>query len=135
MNTNKKSELADLLRQLADFIEARADEELIPLFQQAQRLVVRKATVRPAKISKPKIEEVHPAKIAEQLSMMSKREEGEALLLASISNRKGLESLARYLQLPVQRDDSVERLRIKIIESSIGARLRSDAIQGKGLSN
>ena len=50
-------------------------------------------------------------------------------------NRDALESMARYLNLPVQRDDTVERLRAKIVENLIGARLRSDAIQGHaGLS-
>ena len=132
MNTNKKSELASLLRQLADFIERRSDEELAPLFQQAQRLVTKRAPRKFAKDVKPGMEEARPDDLAAQLSIMRTREAGEMLLREKIPNREGLERLARFLQLPVQRDDTVNRLRTKIVENSIGSRLRSEAIQGIG---
>jgi len=68
--------------------------------------------------------------IAAKLQTLRPREAGERLLQDEAPNRPALEALARFLQLPVQRDDTIERLRAKIIENTIGSRLRSEAIQG-----
>ncbi len=68
--------------------------------------------------------------IATKLQTLPTREAGEGLLKDEAQNRRSLEALARFLQLPVQRDDTVERLRAKIVENTIGSRLRSEAIQG-----
>jgi len=68
--------------------------------------------------------------IAARLQTLRTREAGEVLLKDEALNRRSLEALARFLQLPVQRDDTIERLRAKIIENTIGSRLRSEAIQG-----
>jgi hypothetical protein len=129
---NKRSELANILRQLADYIDRRSDDELAPLFNQAAGLM---QAARPQKKykanSKTKVSAQEVAEIARQLRMLPSRELGEALLQDKITNRNALETLARFLQLPVQRDDTVDRLRAKIVENTIGSRLRSDAIQGK----
>jgi hypothetical protein len=68
--------------------------------------------------------------IAEKLHVLRSREDGERLLQDETPNRPALEALARFFQLPVQKDDTIERLRAKIIENTIGSRLRSEAIQG-----
>lgn len=129
--SNRRSELSNILRRLADYIDRHPDEELAPIFEQAARLM---PATGPAKKAIPKrVEQITREvvmEIAAKLQQTMTREEGETLLLARIPNRKGLEALARYLNLPVQRDDSVDRLRTKIIENTIGSRLRSSAIQG-----
>jgi lipopolysaccharide biosynthesis regulator YciM len=132
MAMNKRSELANILRQLADYIDRQSDDELAPLFQQASRLMhgatIRKKTEGGNKLAMG-TESLH--QIAQQLQELDTRNSGEVLLKEKIANRETLESLARFLQLPVQRDDTIERLRAKIVENTIGSRLRSDAIQGK----
>ncbi len=130
MDKNKRNELASLLRRLADYIERRSDDELVPLFEQASRLLPntsnRKKFQTPAKAAKAS---GYTYEIANQLRELPSRERGEALLIDKGLNRDALEALARHLQLPVQRDDTIEKLRAKIIENVIGSRLRSDAIQ------
>jgi hypothetical protein len=56
----------------------------------------------------------------------------QAFLKDNTFTLDGLEKLARLMQLPIQREDTAERLRLKIVESAIGSRLRSDAIEGEG---
>ena len=131
MTMNKRSELAKILRRLADFVDGRSDEELAPLFQQAASLM-QGATIRRKQQNSSKGQKAHESlsEIAAQLRGLHSREDGDALLRKLITNRSALESLARLMQLPVQRDDTVERLREKIVENAIGSRLRSDAIQG-----
>jgi len=129
--TNKRTELANILRGLADYVDRHPDEELAPIFEQAAALM-QTAGSQKRNHAKPLIK-LRPEDIRElatKLQQLSSREAGESLLQHEISNRQGLEALARFLQLPVQRDDSVERLRAKIVENTIGSRLRSSAIQG-----
>ncbi len=128
----KRSELSDLLRKLADYVDNRSDAELAPLFELAQRLKP-DAPVRRQELffGKRKKDIGFYKTIIKRLSELQSREEGETLLIYSVPRREELEALARTLQLPVQRDDTVERLRAKIVENVIGSRLRSRAIQGR----
>lgn len=59
------------------------------------------------------------------------REEGIAHLDDLGLSRAGLEKLARALDLPVGRSDRVDRLKERIVEATIGYRLRSGAIKGE----
>lgn len=125
---SKRSELANILRRLADYVDNHPDEDLAPLFKQAATL--RQSTER-VKKSPPQKQLPDLQAIASELQTLQTRDSGDALLRERVPNRSGLEAIARFLQLPVQRDDSVDRLRAKIVENTIGSRLRSDAIQGK----
>jgi hypothetical protein len=64
------------------------------------------------------------------LRQLESREEGSRLLGRAQLTKKELEELARLMDLPVSREDDAEKLRQKIIEESIGARLNSQAIRG-----
>jgi hypothetical protein len=136
MSKIKRNELSNLLRRLADYVDHRSDAELLPLIQQAASLKPER-TNRKKYQSSPKTskETGYFSQIGSQLQELESREAGEALLLEKDLKRDDLETLARILQLPVQRDDSMERLRAKIVENVIGSRLRSDAIQGGGRSS
>jgi len=124
---HKRSELSNLLRRLADYVDSRPDEELVPLFELAQRLKP-EPPIRRRSLSFKKFDNDIDT-IVRRLSEQRSREQGEALLRRAVPNREALETLARTLQLPVQRDDDLQRLRAKIVESVIGFRLRSQAIQ------
>lgn len=69
--------------------------------------------------------------VVASLQELNSREEGRDFIAEHLLNRKGLEALARLLSVPVMKSDNVERIKEKIIEASIGARLNSNAIQGK----
>jgi hypothetical protein len=124
----KRSELANILRRLADYVDNHPDEHLAPIFKQAATLM--QSSQRPKKPPE-KAKSTDLRAIANELQALRSREAGEAMLRDRVANRYGLEAIARFLQLPVQRDDSIDRLRAKIVENTIGSRLRSDAIQGK----
>lgn len=71
------------------------------------------------------------AALKERLGGIQSREEALKVLDEACPTGKQLEQLARSLDLPIQREDTVERLRDKIVEATIGFKLRSDAIQGR----
>ncbi len=125
----KRSELANILRRLADYVDNHPDEDLAPIFKQAATLM--QSPERQKKSPHPRLSSPNVQAIVAQLQTLQSRDAGDTLLREKSSNRNGLEAIARFLQLPVQRDDTVDRLRAKIVENTIGSRLRSDAIQGK----
>lgn len=129
---SKRSELANILRGLADYVDRRSDEDLAPILRRAGALMQRAEPARRDRGRsrlRAKLPDVRA--IATELQTLPTRESGDALLRDKAPNRTGLGVIARYLQLPVQGDDTVKRLRAKIVENTIGSRLRSDAIQGK----
>jgi hypothetical protein len=65
-----------------------------------------------------------------RLRRLESREEGSRLLTNAQLTRDELEELARLMDLPVLREDDAQRLKDKIVEASIGARLNSQAIRG-----
>jgi hypothetical protein len=73
-----------------------------------------------------KIEEV-----AETLQKLDTREEGLRILTDFCSAKKDLQSLAIHIDIPNSKKDSIQTLRERIIEATIGYRLRSKAIQGE----
>jgi hypothetical protein len=131
---NKKKVLARLLRSLAQCIESSSAEEIDDLLAGQRRLEIESAGPGRTQMQKPK-NLVSSARdwtaIADQLKGLPSREEGQSLIQGLSLKRKELESLARAMNLPVSKDDSIERLRQKIIESSIGSRLASQAIRGE----
>jgi hypothetical protein len=78
---------------------------------------------------KLKIEEV-----AKKLQKSNTREEGFRVLDDFCPTKKDLQSLAIYIDIPNSRKYSIPTLRDKIIEATIGYRLRSRAIQGEPIT-
>jgi hypothetical protein len=59
------------------------------------------------------------------------REDGLQVLEDALSTKKLTEEFARFLDISVLKQDKLASIREKIVEATIGARLRSQAIQGK----
>lgn len=69
--------------------------------------------------------------VLEYLNDAPDRESGFAKLDQDIPSKAALEALARLADLPVLRRDTVQDLRQRIVEATIGYRLRSRAVQGR----
>jgi len=67
--------------------------------------------------------------IEQYLRTLEDRQQGRDFINKRLASREELVRLARHLDLPVAKEDSIEKLKEKIIESTIGYRLRSRAIQ------
>ena len=87
------------------------------------------------KRSPPKIAEEVPNSQKEamlkRLQECQSREDGLVILSETFKSRKELEQFARFLEVMVLKQDKADRIKSKIIEATIGAVLRSNAIQGK----
>jgi hypothetical protein len=126
--------LANILRKVADAIEKMDDLELERFASNLTRdeaLVGRVNTKSPIKNKHSKIDAFELEKVLGELSQMSTRAAGAELLDGLELSRKELEALAKLRKIHVMKDDNVARIKEKIVEVVIGARLNSRAIRGE----
>jgi len=125
--------LGKLFKRIGGLIEKTPIGDLDALLSgEAELLIVRKGKRQP--------KENHAlgasngrdlASMILDLRSLASRDEGLRLLGKAELSKKDLEKMARIMDLPVYREDNAERLRQRIIEQSIGARLNSEAIRGQ----
>jgi hypothetical protein len=73
--------------------------------------------------------------IKKKLNECKTREEGLIVLNEKIKNKKELEVFAKKMDVFFMREDKVDKIKSNIIEAIIGAKLRSNAIQGEEKHN
>lgn len=135
---NQKETINRLLRRLFETLERASAADIEELLSGQAVLVISKENSpsrnsRGREIGLQKREQrslKHLSGLVVQLRGLESREEGAGLLSKVQLTKKELEELARLMDLPVSREDDAERLRQKILEESIGARLNSQAIRG-----
>lgn len=69
--------------------------------------------------------------ILKELQGCKTRDEGYQVLSRYLNSKKEFEAFARFLDVSVLKQDKADQIKAKIIESTVGAILRSNAIQGK----
>ena len=77
---------------------------------------------------------IQKEELLSRLNSCTSREEGHALISEALKNKKELEQFARHLDVLVLKQDKVDQIKDKIIEATVGAILRSNAIQGKNIT-
>ena len=82
-------------------------------------------------IKRVEINEETKNEILKQFKECKTREEGLQILSKNLKNKKDLTSFAKLLDVSVLKQDKIDTIKEKIIESTIGAVLRSNAIQDK----
>lgn len=122
-----------VFRRISEALDSLSADELKrlsdPLFTVEVRAVRRRAKEESALFpTDASVEE-----LIMEITALSTRQEAQSLLDAKCPARKSLEPIARHLDIPIVKQDKVEALRDKIIEATVGARIRSQAIQGTGV--
>jgi hypothetical protein len=119
-----------IMRRLAEALQAIADEDLRKLDNPQYAIevkVVRKRTHDEAQIEKP------VTGVTEAISHLERcatRQDGQDFLSKNFLTKKTLEEIARRLDISINKNDKSETLRDRIVEATVGARIRSQAIQG-----
>jgi hypothetical protein len=131
-----RKKLTTALRDLADFVETCSDEEIVALeLVGASGLFTSSGTRNsPGRAKSSKTSQDEDSRLVsetlESLRYVQTRESGFSFLERKGLTRRSLERVARSLDLPVLREDTTQRLQERIVESSIGSRLNSEAIRG-----
>ena len=120
---------ASALRRLAAAVERMSDDELGKLNDPGFEIEIRAVRRRPKDESAPEAR-LDMADIVAKLTASPSRADASKFLENGFETKKILQQIARHLDVAVLKQDKVETLRDKIIEATVGARLRSDAIKG-----
>ena len=131
MKKSSQDMLVQLLRDCAKHIQTLSQEEFEDLLTGAAKIEL-KTVRRSAGKGRREKEKMPKSMLSEHrnaLENMKTREEGEIFLNKICKSRDNLLYLTKYLDLPIQNSDDLDRLKDKIIEATIGYRVRSAAIQ------
>ncbi|WP_329218842.1 hypothetical protein OG352_20815 [Streptomyces sp. NBC_01485] len=122
----------EVLKQISNLLRRLTSEEIDALVTGQARLVCESLPRKGyTKRSSPS-DLPNPVEVRAALSAMDSREKGYAYLEELGLNREKLRTLASALDLPTFRSDTVDKTKDRIIEATIGYRIRSEAIRGIG---
>lgn len=130
-----------LLRQFTRFVDGLTENDAIGLTSGKKCLSIELVDAKQPSNSKslsielvdvkqpsnPKSPSIDLKEIENTLTKIYSRDEAEELL--KDFKKASLKALAKKLDIPVQSNDNMSRLKEKIIESTVGFKLRSQAIQ------
>jgi len=131
---NTKNSISKIFNILSKELQKFSDEELADISSGKAKIKI--AMINNSSTSKKSIaRDIDCQKIKSDLNSFQTREEGLEYLNLQCKTKKELTALAKIIDIPVQKTDKIDQLKEKIIESTIGFRLRSAAIQNKAIEN
>jgi hypothetical protein len=136
MTANKEA-LVLIFKQISSLIGRLSDDEIDDILS-GKLIFALKEKGGKGKKNKRSIDEEKIEEFISKLRSMNERENGIALLETEGVDKYFLKRLARNIDISTSDRDNIETLVERIIEATIGYRLRSKAIQGhsnSGLSN
>ena len=131
---NRNRYISVLLRKVVDLVEQSPTQDVDALLRGRRALEIvplKTGTYKKGKRSRSSYGDISFSDVAMQLHALDTREAGMRFLSNEFRTKISIMTFARFLDLPVQRTDSVQDLFEKVVESEIGSRLRSQAVQGK----
>ncbi len=128
---SKTSFMKNISDEISKQMNHLSDIELSKIEHGTHELALKIVKKRSQPISFQVLSLEHKKEILNYLQQCVSREEGLAYITNSLNNKTELEEFANYLDVPIVKQDKIEKIKDKIIESTVGAILRSNAIQGK----
>ena len=121
-----------VFRRLSNALDSLSADELNRLSDPQYSVEIRAIRRRSKEETNSISSDTNVEDVIKEITALGSRQDAQALLDSRYSTRKSLEPIARRLDIPIAKQDKVEVLRDKIIEATVGARIRSQAIQGTG---
>lgn len=125
-----KNEISIAIQRIAAALSELDEDDISKILDDAYTVEIRLVRKRNKEDSSARITHIDAPAVVARLVEFSSREDAQKFLDENFGGRKLLELIARSLDIPIMKQDRVDALRDKIIESTVGARMRSQAIQG-----
>ena len=77
------------------------------------------------------LDEILMKKINDELDSAKSRNDGLEIIESSLKKKTELVAFAKFIDVATMKSDRVDEIKNKIVDATVGARLRSGAIQGK----
>ena len=132
MSAAKLSKL--ILEAFAKQASMLSESDIQKLEKGTHELSVRLVKKTPVQSSSIGLSEQQKEELLSKLHRCTSRDEGLTLITEELKNKKELEQFAKHLDVLVLKQDKVGQIRDKIIEATVGAILRSNAIHGKNIT-
>ncbi|OPL14552.1 MAG: hypothetical protein AVO38_11320 [delta proteobacterium ML8_D] len=132
MSKSHKELIISFMKAVVLQLQATDDSQLESLLTGKAQLEFKITHVakEPADKRKDELPEGFEKNAVEKLHGFSTRDEGERYLEQLCRTKEDLLRIARYLDLPAQKKEPIKQIKDKLIESTIGFRVRSAAVQG-----
>lgn len=131
---SSKTLIKQLFEELNTQVSKLSEADLLKIEDGTHELTI-KVTKKKSQLAN--IQELSTSKkeeIFKHLQEYNSRDDGIVYITEVLKNKKELEQFAKFLDVLVSRQDKVDQIKDKIIEATIGAMLRSNAIQGKNIT-
>lgn len=127
---NIKNSISKIFNILAKELQKFSDEELADI--SSGKAIIKVDIINNSSTSKKSMAcDIDYEKVKSDLNTFQTREEGLEYLNLHCKTKKELTALAKIVDIHVLKTDKIGQLKEKIIESTIGFKLRSAAIQNK----
>jgi len=130
--TNSKQVNIKVIKKIFDFLSKCSQEDLDMLAKGDAKLTLSTTSTRKS-VNKSKDFNIFVENdlIVKNLYKVASRKAAYELLDEAKLTKAELEDLARYIDIPVSQRDNISRIKERIVENTVGHRLRSEAIQGQ----
>ena len=128
MSKKKINDYSAFLSILAKQAGNLSDSDIKRVLLKELDIKITLVELKPDNVKNNLMPEVDVDAVLGKLNSLGDRDNAKSEL--SNMTKKHLEVIARALDIAVQKSDKVDTLRHKIVEATVGARLRSSAIQG-----
>lgn len=119
-----------IFRRITEVISNLSESELRKLADPQYAVEIKSIRRRAKDDVNPLLPDTSAEDVIAQIISLASRQDAQTFLDSKFSSKKALEIIARKLDIPIIRQDKAEDLRDKIVEATVGARIRSQAIQG-----
>ena len=118
-------EQIQLLKIVAAFLDRLSEEELQLLLEKKAKLKLEPVEKQTKDTSTVKLD---IAAVCSRLESCATREEAERYMAEAALTKAELKAIAKKYSIPVTSRDNIDQLTRKIIENTVGARLKFDAL-------
>lgn len=131
---NSKALIKKLFEELNTQVSGLSESDLLKIEEGTHELTIKVTKKKSQLINIEELSTNKKEEILKHLQEYNSREDGIIYITEALKNKKELEQFAKFLDVLVSRQDKVDQIKDKIIEATIGAMLRSNAIQGKNIT-
>jgi hypothetical protein len=116
--------------KLLEEIDKLSEEDLQKIDNNTHEIKIKVEKIRRKKNPKTDLTEDEMMTFEKQLNELLTREKGMELLSSVLKDKLSAEYFAKYMRVSFLKQDSKDYIINKIVEATIGAKLRSNAIKG-----
>jgi hypothetical protein len=126
---NNKNIISKFLSELIKDLESLSESDIKKLDTGEYSLELKLLKVKYSPKVKQGLDQGKAEAVLDELKNCNSRDLGYDILQNNFKNKKELEWFAKQIDIYVMKQDKVDKIRDKIIEGTVGASLRSNAIQ------